>query len=301
MSRKSERLVNLTIALLATKRPISKSEIFSRVAGYEGSPEAMERMFERDKEQLRSIGVPLQTKVIDSYFDDELGYLIDSSQYSIDLGQVDSHDVALMAMAIKILEGDNNELLLRIRSLHQEDESLPLASLPIVASAQIAELVSAIENRSFVSFEYADNENHIRLRTVAPYHLYSERGDWYLLSKDSDKDDYRNFKLSRIRSDIRLTGKTGYDIPADYLTLIERRPQKETTLLLRKGQALRLRSFAHTIKEEDDWDRATITYIDEEWLLQEILWHLESVMVQEPVELRNLVISSLEKVVREHE
>ena len=48
LSRKSERLVNLVIALLATKRNLTKSEIFRTIEGYDGSDEAMERMFERD-------------------------------------------------------------------------------------------------------------------------------------------------------------------------------------------------------------------------------------------------------------
>jgi proteasome accessory factor B len=57
VSRKIERLINLTIALLATKRYLTKSEIFNSVEGYEGSPETKERMFERDKDDLRSLGI----------------------------------------------------------------------------------------------------------------------------------------------------------------------------------------------------------------------------------------------------
>ena len=56
VSRKIERLINLTIALLATKRYLTKSEIFRTVEGYEGSAETKERMFERDKDDLRSLG-----------------------------------------------------------------------------------------------------------------------------------------------------------------------------------------------------------------------------------------------------
>ena len=59
MSRKIERLINLTIALLATKRYLTKSEIFNTVEGYEGSAESKERMFERDKDDLRSLGIEM--------------------------------------------------------------------------------------------------------------------------------------------------------------------------------------------------------------------------------------------------
>ncbi len=68
MSRKSERLVNLTIALLATRRYLTKSEIFRTVAGYEGEAEARDRMFERDKEDLRSLGIELELGSHDPLF-----------------------------------------------------------------------------------------------------------------------------------------------------------------------------------------------------------------------------------------
>ena len=58
--RKTERLINLTLALLATKRYLKKSEILSNVQGYEGSQEAKERMFERDKDDLRSLGLEIE-------------------------------------------------------------------------------------------------------------------------------------------------------------------------------------------------------------------------------------------------
>jgi proteasome accessory factor B len=74
VSRKIERLINLTIALLATKRYLTKSEIFSSVDGYEGSPETMERMFERDKDDLRSLGIEIEVGSFDPLFNDEAGY-----------------------------------------------------------------------------------------------------------------------------------------------------------------------------------------------------------------------------------
>lgn len=64
-SQKTERLINLTLALLATKRHLTKSEIFNQVAGYSGSPETMERMFERDKDELRNLGIQIEVKGID--------------------------------------------------------------------------------------------------------------------------------------------------------------------------------------------------------------------------------------------
>jgi proteasome accessory factor B len=69
--QKTERLINLTLALLASKRYLSKSEIFNTVAGYSGSAESMERMFERDKDELRNLGIQIEVKALDPLFDDE--------------------------------------------------------------------------------------------------------------------------------------------------------------------------------------------------------------------------------------
>ena len=69
--QKTERLINLTLALLASKRYLSKSEIFNTVAGYSGSSESMERMFERDKDELRNLGIQIEVKALDPLFDDE--------------------------------------------------------------------------------------------------------------------------------------------------------------------------------------------------------------------------------------
>jgi proteasome accessory factor B len=81
VSRKTERLVNLTIALLATKRYITKSEIFRTVDGYEGSDESKERMFERDKDDLRNLGIEIEVGTFDPLFEDESGYRIKPENY----------------------------------------------------------------------------------------------------------------------------------------------------------------------------------------------------------------------------
>ena len=77
VSRKIERLINLTIALLATKRYLTKSEIFRTVEGYEGSAETKERMFERDKDDLRTLGIVIEVGSFDPLFGDEAGIQIE--------------------------------------------------------------------------------------------------------------------------------------------------------------------------------------------------------------------------------
>ena len=79
--QKTERLINLTLALLASKRFLTKAEIFSTVAGYSGNTETMERMFERDKDELRNLGIKIEVKGIDPLFEDDQGYLIQEDTF----------------------------------------------------------------------------------------------------------------------------------------------------------------------------------------------------------------------------
>ena len=60
---KIERLMNLVIALLSTRGYLSAERIRASVAGYADCPtdEAFSRMFERDKAELRDLGIPLET------------------------------------------------------------------------------------------------------------------------------------------------------------------------------------------------------------------------------------------------
>ncbi|MEY4081820.1 MAG: hypothetical protein RLZZ389_87, partial [Actinomycetota bacterium] len=103
MSRKIERLINLTIALLATKRYLTKSEIFNTVEGYEGSAETKERMFERDKDDLRSLGIEIEVGSFDPLFNDEPGYRIKQEKYQFDLGEITPIEVSLLSLAAQVL------------------------------------------------------------------------------------------------------------------------------------------------------------------------------------------------------
>jgi hypothetical protein len=91
-ARRTERLLNLVIALLATRRWLTKEQIRAAVPQYADgeSAEAFDRMFERDKEDLRELGVPIVTGTDSAWFDDEIGYRIDRDAYALPPVQIDA-------------------------------------------------------------------------------------------------------------------------------------------------------------------------------------------------------------------
>ena len=80
--RKVERLVNLIALLLDTRRPLTLDQVAELVPGYDASGESLRRMFERDKEELRGLGVPVERAPIDAWGSEE-GYFIDPEAYGM--------------------------------------------------------------------------------------------------------------------------------------------------------------------------------------------------------------------------
>jgi len=305
VSRKSERLVNLTIALLATRRFLTKSEIFRTVEGYEGAPEAMERMFERDKDDLRSLGIEIELGTFDPLFEDEAGYRITPSSYQLDLGNLDGTDIALLSLAASAwsgaaLEKESTSALVKLASMGIESDSEPLSLLTPLASGTNENFVlitDAIIRRSVIEFDYVSADLSTKVRRIAPYSLRGQSGSWYLVGRDLDKDSLRTFRLDRIASQVTVNKKSqAFQIP-DQIPIISDEEAKERALLhVRKNRGHQLRSLGTLVDSGEEWDVLSLPILDPSWLLRSILWHRDDVIVVEPISLRESVISSLNEL-----
>jgi len=300
VSRKSERLVNLTIALLATKRYLTKSEIFRTVDGYEGTPEAKERMFERDKDDLRGLGIDIELGSFDPLFEDEAGYRITSSSYRLDLGPLDGIDVALLSLAASAwsgaaLEDESTSALVKLESIGVDSdvESLSLSPRIGATDSRFTAITDAIIRRAHISFDYISSDLSINKRELQPYALRGKAGSWFLIAYDLGKSEQRTFRLDRISGDVVVAKKSGTFSPPDVIkeSLAEEQPQ--ATLLLRKGRGHQFRSIADSVTSGDEWDSAEIPIFSESWLLSLILWHRDDVVLLEPAHLREKTIDLL--------
>src|SRR5439155_3039022 len=98
-SEKLERLLNLTAALLETPRPLSAAEVARRVYGYPEEKSAFRRAFERDKEDLREMGVPLVISEIPGTDPPETGYRIPKDQYYLRDPGLEPDELAALHLA----------------------------------------------------------------------------------------------------------------------------------------------------------------------------------------------------------
>ena len=305
VSRKSERLVNLTIALLATKRYLTKSEIFRTVEGYEGAPEAMERMFERDKDDLRSLGISIELGTFDPIFDDDAGYRITPSSYQLNLGELDGTDIALLSLAATAwsgaaLERESTSALIKLASMgiDSDSEALSLLTPQVSVTDQNFTLITeAIVRRSEIEFEYVSADLSRQVRKIAPYSMRGQSGSWYLVGLDRGKDSLRTFRLDRIVSEVSVSKKVNtFDIPEPITNQAADESKDFAVLRIRKNRGHQLRSLGTLLELGEEWDEVRLSIVDESWLVRTILWHRDDVIVLEPPTLRERVIHSLKNL-----
>ena len=312
MSRKIERLINLTIALLATKRYLTKSEIFNSVDGYEGTPETKERMFERDKDDLRSLGIEIEVGSFDPLFNDEAGYKIKQEKYQFDLGDISSTDVSLLSLAAEAWQeasfGDvAQKALLKLRSIGipSDELSLPETVLKLSDGGQDLSLITrAIAQHQLLNFAYLDTSMNVNLRSIVPVALSTRNGFWYLSGVDQDIQEIRTFRIDRISG--AVTASAG---PSDFETPVGFDPHKvsfeipfndSAVIDVRAGKCASLRALAISTTSLGEWDQIKVPILNLDSLASLVLWHGLDAFVQEPAQLKDLVVAQLEALVLNH-
>ena len=313
VSRKSERLVNLTIALLGTKRWLTKSQIFTAIDGYEGEPDAKERMFERDKDDLRNLGIEIEVGSFDPLFEDEVGYRIRPDSYRNDISEISARELSLISLATSIWQGavlDSLALsgLIKLKSLGIESDldAIPSIAPTIhISDENFATIVDAIANRRTISFSYLSQELTAQVRVLEPYGAGTKGGYWYVAGLDLDRKDIRLFRLDRIDSEVALQGKAGsYVIPPDFAMSTHLASPVKTeiaTLKVRRGKAQKIVLASTIIEDGDEWVVVEYPFLHQSELLTDVLWHLEDVEIVKPVQARTSIIEHLNQVVAAHE
>jgi proteasome accessory factor B len=308
--QKTERLLNLTMALLATRKYLTKGEIFQSVAGYGGSTESMERMFERDKDDLRSLGIEIEVGSLDAYFEDEFGYLIQPDQYGLDLGELTPRELALISVATNswtnsTLSASAQSALRKLRSLGVPIDSEELGMGWVKFENQqpnFDQIWQAFEARKSIRFNYCSTVTSIR--NVNPYGLTLWRGFWYLIGFDLDKKEVRVFKISRIDGPIELFGRANsYEIPpgfniTDHIKVLVPEEPKIAELEVRKNRGHVFRTSGSCSPIDEEWDQIRVHYDYEEAFLRKILWFGADVKVISPTDLVTKIVGRLEGLLK---
>ncbi|MFR9803382.1 helix-turn-helix transcriptional regulator [Pseudonocardia sp. RS010] len=218
-SARAERLVNLVLCLLSTRQFLTAERIRATVPGYADatSDEAFFRMFERDKTELRELGVPLETGRT-SAFDTVEGYRIARGDYELGEIDLDAEEAAAVALAGSLwdtpeLSGAAHGALRKLRAAGVEVDETRGSVQPRVRAAEpaFAPLLAAVQAGQAVTFDHRRGgpTGEVVRRTVEPWGVVSWRGRWYLVGHDRDRRDVRSFRLSRILEPVKTVGEPG--------------------------------------------------------------------------------------------
>jgi proteasome accessory factor B len=222
--RRIERLLNLIIALLNSDRPYTADEIRERIEGYGGEPthEAFRRTFERDKEDLRNMGIPIETVTTDVFSDVPDGYIIPKTKYYLPNLELEADELAALHLAAAAVLGSREQAEAGLLKLSIGPDPSPGGGTRVLWSADVAAqqpllapLSTALMERAPVSFRYKPAAGETAVREVEVYSLINRRGHWYVVGRDRNRDALRSFKVARIEGEIeRLDGT--YEIPGDF-------------------------------------------------------------------------------------
>lgn len=222
--RRIERLINLIAALLEAEQPMTAEAIRERIAGYDrDNHESFRRTFERDKADLKAMGIPLEVQQLDVFGDTAPGYTIEKSRYYLPDLELDPDELAALRIAAGAVLGVEEEAGTGVMklSLGAPDEATGSARISWnadVAASQplLGPLYAAVSERVPVAFEYQPaGDDAPAARRVEPYALVHRRGHWYLVGRDDRSGETRTFKVARIIGDVTRSEGT-YDVPADF-------------------------------------------------------------------------------------
>ena len=315
-SRKTERLFNLLIMLLVQRHYISKQKIRETVPPYaEATDEAFERMFERDKDELRALGVPVQVDSMDAFFD-EPGYRIRPDEFALPGIDLTADEAAVIGLATRVwqhagLAAHTSDALAKLSAAGVEVDRTRLDIAGPVVTVQDPHFDvfwHASLDRIRVRFDYRrSGAGEVGTRTLEPWGVVSFSGRWYVVGRDVDRGEERMFRLSRVRSDVRRIGKgAAYEIPPGTdlreltRTLAPAPATQQGTVLVRSGSCLGMRRHATDVETgvtgPDDatpWDRLTVTFSTPYSLAEEIMSYGADAFAEEPAEVREIVVRRL--------
>ena len=319
--RKAERLLNLVAMLLETTRPVTAQQIRETIPGYDqDSWDTFKRMFERDKDELREMGIPVELVPTDPWEVEE-GYRIPKDRYYLPELTLAEDEMAALVLAAGLVRMEDPDAA-RTALLKLSGESgapvpdaagarLPWLSADLgLAAPGLAKVFASVADRKQVTFRYRGRRSD-RTRTVDPYGLVHRKGAWYLIGHDHASGQQRSFRLDRVVGDVHQVdpGHPGpeFEVPAGF------RPQAALEMPpFLQGDAVataRVRftpSTAWWVGREAPWldltlredgsADATLRVSDAESFLDWVLWYGDGAELLAPPELRDTLRRRLEEI-----
>jgi proteasome accessory factor B len=274
-------------------------------------------MFERDKEELRALGIPIEVGYVDRFFEDEQGYRIKRDAFELPATDFAPDEVAVLGLAARVwqhagLAAATSDALVKLKAagLDVDRDQLDAVQPTLVAEEPAFEPVwRAVLSHTPISFDYRrPGDIEPTRRHVQPWGVVTAQERWYVVGLDVDRAEPRMFRLSRIIDGAvhpegaagSFTVPEGTDVRRLSESLAPTDPQRVAVLLARTGTAHALRRRADAVDGgvvgpdgSQEWDRLRLRYGSADQLAGEVLALGDAVLVEEPRELRETVVGRL--------
>ncbi len=317
-AQRTERLLNLLIALLNSRYGLRRSELREKIYDAAASDAAFSRMFERDKNDLRDFGFEVETVTDFGWSSDDPAttrYRIGKESNRLPDVELTRDEWTVLLLASQLWEqaalgpAATNAMRKLQASGSLADVELPAGLQPRIKPAGQAfeDLVAAMHSQHAVQFRYlASSTGREEERTVEPWGLGSRFGQWYLVGFDRDRGAQRFFRLSRFTSAVSVLAKETFKPPAAFnvraeLDSLPELPLQSAVVDVRKDRLLGLRKRAAQVFESPDggtpdggWDRLSVPYRDAELLGEELASYGPNARVVSPEDLATAVQRRLE-------
>lgn len=209
-----ERLLNLVALLLDTNRPLTFDQIRTTLPAYDQDDRASaKRQFERDKDTLRGIGIPVETVPTDAWEVEE-GYRIPKERYELPDVSFTAEEAAALFVAAHA-PGEDGQAAQAFRKLALGADAGLVPALEERAAVagvdasgpHLQQVAEALARHRRLTFRYRPVSGEAGKRTVDAWALLFRGGAWYLVGGDRDRGEPRSFRLSRMASEIRDAGE----------------------------------------------------------------------------------------------
>lgn len=215
---KIERLLSLINALLGAPKAISADELRRRVPGYPPEDASFKRAFERDKDDLREMGVPLLLELIPGTDPPLQGYRIRPQDYELRDPGLDPEELEALNLAAAVTGFAGGVGQRALFKLGGAASAAPQAELP--ADPDLVAAFTGVADRRVVTFRYHDTD-----REVHPYRLEFVRGRWYLNGFDRVRGDDRWYRMDRVQGPLTATDPPrAFERPAEAVTGLQLDP-----------------------------------------------------------------------------
>lgn len=309
---RTERLLNLVFALMGSDQPVSRATIAESIPGYDPSAgqAAFERMFERDKDELRGLGIPIRT-VLDVN-GDVSGYTIERDAYALPDLHFTAAERSVLSLAASAWQNAcvRSNASAGLRKLEadseipaRDDVSSGFVAYIKSADSSLLPLLGLLRARSAVAFEYQAPQAEVATeRHVDPWGLIAQEGGWYLVGHDRDRGETRAFRLSRMKGEPRSFGPIECVAPpgTDLRSLIDPASRAGERVSARikvaAGAGAGIRRLAGDALAPDLSGELEVTTPDRAVLVSAVLFAGDGVEILEPIDARGEIIEALTRV-----